>query len=246
MGVTSFKEWLHVIDADSEDFTKEKDQLYRLTCDGYDCFNGINSADLTWRLGRAAYKVAAAADASGNREKWKKYVTESEQVLRRAIQLDDTVPESYSSLAVVLGKKTATASVRDKVSLGKEIRELLDKAITLGASDHQTYYAYGRWCYEVASLTWSERKVALLLFGVPLESSFTDALAMFHMVEPLRPFWSSNNYWIARTAVKLKDFAKVKEYAQKAALIGSHDEEDVMHEQGITALLNKYSNSQPQ
>lgn len=243
MIITSYKEWLHTIDNDSEDFTKDKDQLYDLTLEGYNCFNGATSADLTWRLGRAAYKVAAAADGSGDKHKWRKYLAESERMLRQAISLDDQIPESHSWLAIVLGKKTSIASVKERIAVGKEIRERLDRAISLGADDHMTYYAYGRWCYEVASLSWAERRIAGLLFDVPPESSFMDALKMFLKVEPHRPLWRSNNYWIARTSEKLKDYETSKKYVQKSVSIDSHDEEDVMHEQAITVLHQKYHNS---
>ena len=60
----SLEEFLARVDADSEDVSKDKEQLYNYMVAGYEKFGGSTSAELTWRLGRAAFKRAAVAEVA--------------------------------------------------------------------------------------------------------------------------------------------------------------------------------------
>lgn len=58
MTITSFEEWLQQVDADSEDISVDRDELYKVVKEGFDAFDGEHRADLLWRMGRAAFKVS--------------------------------------------------------------------------------------------------------------------------------------------------------------------------------------------
>ena len=93
----------------------------------------------------------------------------------------------------------------------------------------------------MASLTWVERKLAAVMFGTPPEASFADAMSKFRIVQKLKPEWKANLFWIAKTAVALKDYATAIQMADEAAAVPSVDEEDVVCESDITAIQKKYA-----
>ena len=64
-------------------------------------------------------------------------------------------------------------------------QEHIDTAISLNPSDPTLYYLRGRWEYEVAGLSWLEKKAAAALYATPPESTFDEALGDFMQVESL-------------------------------------------------------------
>ena len=179
----TYEEFIASVDADSEDMTKDKEQLFEYVKAGYDQFGGEKSAELTWRLGRSFFKRAAAAEVAGDKKRQQQHLIEAEDEVRRAVLLDDDCPEAHVWLATVLGKRCNFLSSKERIAAGKEIQQHLERAIQIRSEDYVTFYTYGRWCYEVASLTWVERKLAAVMFGTPPEASFADAMDKFRIVE---------------------------------------------------------------
>ena len=241
----TYEEFIARVDADSEDMTKDKEQLFEYVKAGHDQFGGETSAELTWRLGRAIYKQAAVAEVAGDKKKLLQLVIEAEKQTRRAVEMDDNCSNAHVWLATVLGKRCdmrpCDLSSKDRIASGKEVQQHLDRAIEIHAEDYVTFYTYGRWCYEVASLTWVERKLAAVMFGTPPDASYTDAMDKFRTVQKLKPEWKANLFWIAKTAVALKDYATAIQMADEAAAVPSVDEEDVVCESDITAIQKKYA-----
>lgn len=60
-------------------------------------------------------------------------------------------------------------------------------AISLNSNEPNLYYLRGRWSYEVASLSWLEKKAAAAIFAAPPNASYAEALQDFTRVEELTP-----------------------------------------------------------
>lgn len=82
---------------------------------------------------------------------------------------------------------------KEKIQLGNEFKEHRDLAMAIDPNDVFLNHIYGRWCLEVASLTWVERKAATAFFGEPPEATFEEALASFMSVQKVRRDWKSNH-----------------------------------------------------
>lgn len=200
-----------------------------------------SNVEMTWRLARATFKVAAAAEIAGDKSRQKQYLLEAEEWARKAVSLDSENADSHIWYATVCGKLCDFLSAKERIIKGKECQVHLDEAIRLRADDFITYYTYGRWCFEVASLTWVERKIATVIFDAPPESSFQDALDKFMMVKKLIPDWRANEIWIAKCYVAMKEYAKAIESAEEAATLPSRDEEDIVSEKDLQAIRKKYA-----
>jgi tetratricopeptide (TPR) repeat protein len=244
MTITTFEEWLTQVDTDSENVEKDKDSLYQLVKEGYERFDGKSRADLTWRMGRAAYKVAAAAEAQRmlrDKEKEKNYLLEAEAWAKKALELDANCAEAHLWLALAGGKICDCLGTKERIAKGKEIQHHLEESLRIRQDDFITYYTYGRWCYEVASLSWMERKIAAVIFDAPPEATFADAQDKFLKVHELKPNWKANLYWIAKCAVNLKDYSTAIKYADMASQAENSDEEDLLVQHDIDSIIKKYS-----
>jgi len=241
MTITTYEEWLSQVDTDSENVSKDKEELYRFVKEGYETFDGVKKADLTWRMGRAAFKVAAAAEVSNNKDRARKFLDEAEEWMRKSVSLDDKCSEAHFWLATVGGKICDHLGTKERINKAKEIQHHLEEAIKINPNEYITYYTYGRWCSEVAGLSWMERKIASVVFGTPPEATFQDALDKFIKVNELKPQWKANLIWMAKCAVKVKDYKAAIKYADEAAAAESTDEEDILFEPDLKEMLAKYA-----
>lgn len=241
MTITSFEEWLQQVDTDSEDVTKDKDELYQFVKEGYEMFDGSNKVDLTWRMGRAAFKVSAAAEVAKDVEKQKKYLKEAEEWLKKALEKDGTNVDANLWMANVYGKLSDHLGTKERIAKGKEIQKHLEATIAGRPDDFNAYYTYGRWCIEVASLSWMERKIAAVVFDKPPESTYQDAVEKFVKVQELRPGWKANAYFAAKCFIQMKQFQEAIKWADLASEMESKDEEDRLIEADLGSIVKKYA-----
>lgn len=249
MAITcSLQDFLTKVDVDSEDVKVDKSEHYDYMCAGYTQFGGTDSADLTWRLGRSCFKRAAAAEVAGDQKQVQRWLQDAEDKCRQAVDLDAGCALAHVWLATVVGKRCDFLSAKERIAAGKEVQSHLDTALEIqkqakdeSAEDFIARYTYGRWCYEVASLSWMERKIATVMFGTPPEATFEDAMSHFREVERQKPDWKANLCWISKTAVCLKDYATAIQMADKAHEVPAVDEEDLVSEKEIASIRKKYS-----
>jgi len=240
MTITSFEEWLERIDADSEDLSVDKDALYEIVKEGYETFDGPNRADLIWRMARAAYKVAAAAEVVKNVDKQKKFLAEAEEWAKKTLVKDPENGDGHLWLANTYGKICDHIGTKERIGKGKEIQQHLDKAVKIKPNDYVAFYTYGRWCIEVAKLSWLERKIAAAIFDKPPEATYSDAIEKFKRVEELKPDWRAPRFYMASCYVQLKNYKDAIKALDVGLACESNDEEDRLIDTDMVALQKKY------
>ena len=78
-------------------------------------------------------------------------------------------------------------------------QEHIDRAIELRPEEPILHYLNGRWCFEVAGLSWLEKKAAAALFATPPEATYEQALGFFMKSEELSPgTWKANMLMVAK------------------------------------------------
>ncbi|KAF8764451.1 Regulator of microtubule dynamics protein 2 like protein [Argiope bruennichi] len=92
-----------------------------------------------------------------------------------AYEIEKNDPEILKWLAITMGCIGDFVGTHERIVNGHTFKEYVDKALILKPEDPSLHYMLGRWCYEVASLSWIERRVAATLFSTPPEATLVDA-----------------------------------------------------------------------
>ncbi len=66
-----------------------------------------------------------------------------------------------------MGSRGEFVSIKEKIEDGFEFKQHVDIAAQLAPADHTIQHLLGRFCFEVAGLSWWERKMASTLFAEP-------------------------------------------------------------------------------
>ena len=74
------------------------------------------------------------------------------------------------------------------------------------------HYLNGRWCFEVAGLSWLEKKAAAALFATPPEATYEQALNYFMKSEELNPgTWKANMLMVAKVRERERERVRERE-----------------------------------
>lgn len=98
---------------------------------------------------------------------------------QRSLQLNDYSANAHKWYAITLGSKGEYVSINEKIKNGFTFKEHVDRAVRLNPKDPSLHYLLGRFCLEVSTLGWVERKVASTLFSAPPTSTPQEALEHF-------------------------------------------------------------------
>lgn len=91
--------------------------------------------------------------------------------------------------------------------------------ITNFTSWHANFVAH---CWQVAQLSWLERRVAAALFGEVPSSTYEEALEHFMAAEKLRPTgWKENRLFIAKCYILMSEFSLASAWLEQAASASS-------------------------
>lgn len=156
----------------------------------------------------------------------------------RAIAIDESSSEAHKWFAIVIGSRGEYVGIKEKIEDGYEFKKHIDRAAELAPQDHTVKHLLGRlfscptfnssyqikmppicsrFCYEVAELSWLERKMAATLFADPPHSTMEEARDHFLAAEELKPDgWKENRQYLAKCFISLKDYKTALEWLDKA------------------------------
>lgn len=237
----TYEQWLAEIDKESENVDSDKDALLLKTKELYNLFNGESNAAILWRVARDAHRAASVAEASGDKDKQKALLQEAESFIKKALALDNSNPEYHAWAAFIVGKLSDFAGRKERIQRGYEMQHHLEEAIRLKTTDAGVYFSYGRWCMEVAKLSWVERNLAAALFSKPPEATYQDAVNKFIEADKMRPDWRANYFWMAKCYINMKNNKKAIECLDIGVKCTPRDEEDLIVENELITLQKKYS-----
>lgn len=237
----TYEQWLAEIDKESENVDSDKDALLLKTKELYNLFNGESNAAILWRVARDAHRAASVAEAAGNKDKQKGLLQEAESFIKKALALDNSNPEYHAWAAFIVGKLSDFAGRKERIQRGYEMQHHLEEAIKLKTTDAGVYFSYGRWCMEVAKLSWVERNLAAALFSKPPEATYQDAVNKFIEADKMRPDWRANYFWMAKCYINMKNNKKAIECLDIGVKCTPRDEEDLIVENELVTLQKKYA-----
>lgn len=233
--------WKIENDTLATDNSYDKETLFLKTEEGFKKYNGDDDAELLWRMARAAFLAGCLAERKKDKETQKKYLFQAEVLCNRAIDKNPSIFDAHKWMAMILGKVSDFVSTKERIEKGKAIKKHLELALELKPDEAYLYHVFGRWCLEVAKLSWVERNIAKLVFGTPPEATNEDALNNFKKGEELKQNWKINDFYIAKTLIELKKYKEAVQYLDKAIQLPNELDEDYIVSEELVELEKKYS-----
>jgi len=249
-------------DKESQDlaFFLEVDQLMESSAEGQRKALSIlksrsgdypSNPEFLWRLCKATYLVAVREGESsgGGQEndssaKKQEMIFEAVAVGAKAIEADDSSSEAHKWYAISVGVRGEFLGIKEKILDGFEFKKHIDRASELAPNDHTVQHLLGRFCYEVAELSWWERKMAATLFADPPQATMEEARDHFIKAETLKggDGWKENRQFLAKTYIHLKDYPTALEWLDKANEVPVRNPDDQQAQNDVDELLKIYEN----
>lgn len=182
-----------------------------------------DDAELNWRHARACKKLADEKSKSEQEPLLREGLAAAEHALKCAAD-SGAAHKWYAILLSEVGQfDGTTASIKNSFV----VRDHFEKACALSPADATSRHLLGVWCFEVANLSWTMRKLASTLFAAPPESTFDEAVKHFDMAERMDPgFYPKNLLLLASAYHKLGQIDRAQHYLAKCKAAKARTPED--------------------
>jgi len=206
----------------AQQFIEQVDQLYEKKAPSNEIFDFLakgngdfpDNVEILWRFSRVHFDLA---DTKPEDKIWRQAQLENGLTYAtKALQLDDNNAFAHKWFAIMTSSVGEFKGTKEKIENAFKIKEHALKANELKPKDATTLHLLGRWCFNVSSLGWLERKAASTFFASPPESSFEEALKYFEEANEVDPNFRRNLVFLGDTYVQLKQKDKAKASYQKA------------------------------
>ncbi|KOC62080.1 Regulator of microtubule dynamics protein 1 [Habropoda laboriosa] len=215
-------------------YDQEKYQeIYKLLAN----YKDSGDVDIIWRLCRAMYKMSKAA----NEVDGKKLIFEAYSFILEALKIKEDHWAAHKWASILLNSKTLYEGTRAQIKESYNIKKHMLRAIELNPKEPTLMYMLGTWCYQVADLTWYQRKIASVIFGEPPVSSYEEALKYFENAEEIDPnFYSQNLLMLGKTYLKLNQKELALKYLKLTAEYSARNKDDHDAKQEAQKLLKNF------
>jgi len=200
--------------------------------------NGEKS-DILWRLAKVNMHLAKNAEKLKNKEQEKINAMEALNFAEKACETDPNNIECHKWYCAAVGHMAGLVGNRDKIKYGHQFKEHADIALKLNPNDCFLQFMYGRWAFEVAPLSWIERKIAETLYGKVPEADYDTALNAFNKVDQLKPKWKENHLWMAKTLMAQKHNSEAIKWIEIGLSLPNGSVSDEIAHNQLTILKTK-------
>jgi len=196
-----------------------------------------NEFEITWRLARAYFNISE--QKPDDKEYKKQMCMKGLEIAQLALTQNPDHWAGHKWMAIMLSAVAELLATKEKIENAFKIKEHALKALEIRPEDATTTHLLGRWCYNVASIGWFERKIAATLFATPPESSYDEALKFFLKAGEIEKNFARNDLFTGDTYLALGKKDKAKECYQKAANAPAVSESDKAINQEAKSKLAK-------
>jgi tetratricopeptide (TPR) repeat protein len=167
-----------------------------------------NNFEAAWKACRSLIDNGDLLDVKikGNGEKQKKFYKDSQIYARKAVALNAESTWSQFYLSAALGKYALLLGKKEQISMSKEVKTAIDKAIALDPNNDLAYHALGRWQRRMAEIGGATRLFGGLLYGSIPKGSFEEAEKSLKKAAELKPDYINHHLELGRTYMALKKY----------------------------------------
>lgn len=189
---------------------------------------------------KALCKVAELTARIGNRQKDVKQkitaFTEARQYAEKAIRTKPDAEGNYV-MADIAARMTTVTSGKEKAAQLRDFKNYTDTALIMNPGYAKTIYLQGKWNYEVATLSASEKAAVKLLFGGVPRASVMDAIKSYEKARSLEPLLLVNYLDLAKAYVKNHQTDKAIEVLNRLVKLPPKTGDDEAYKAEGKALL---------
>jgi tetratricopeptide (TPR) repeat protein len=180
-----------------------------------------------------------AEDASG--EDARRLVAAAVEHAREAVKTAPDSAAGHLELAVALGRQALKEGPKTQLSLSREIKSEVDRALALDPGQGRAWHVLALWNRKLASLNFLERTIArTVLGGVPEGASMDNAVADLQKAVELEPEYVNHRLELGRTLMQLKRREEARRELERAvALPGAGNPLDPKYQAEARALLTR-------
>ncbi|XP_065112437.1 regulator of microtubule dynamics protein 3 isoform X1 [Paramisgurnus dabryanus] len=184
-----------------------------------------DNVEFVWRLARA-YKDMC--DTTDKREDKRNYAEQGHYEAEAALRRNGLSAECHKWFAVLAHVSSSeNESIHGKVKSSCVLKDHLDRALALCDDDPICFYLLGRWCLQMTSLSWLEKKTAATVYKTPPTSSVNEALENFLKAEELNPGSSKTvRLYISKCHKELGNISEARNWVQLALSTSTETNED--------------------
>jgi len=207
------------------------DQLTDLSCDY------PKNHELLWRIAEAHQLLSMAVS---NETIKRQHIDKGIEACELALNLAPNSANAQKWYALLIGARVNFQPLREKIKDAKLFKNEFDKAFDLNPNDALLHYVLGRYVYEVANMSWYERKAVSLIFGTPPSGSFEEALEYCLKAEQLMEGeFKENKLTIAKCQIALGKHEDATDSLTRATRY-CFDSLDMTVNEEVNALCKKY------
>lgn len=190
--------------------------------------------DFLWRLARAYSDMCELTEEVSQK---KLYALNGKEEAEAALEKGDDNAECHQWYAVLCGQLAEHEGIQRRIQSGFSFKEHVDKALALQPENPMAHFLLGRWCYQVAHLSWLERKTATALFESPLSATVQDALQSFLKAEELQPgFSKAGRVYISKCYRELGQNSEARQWVKLALELPDVTNEDSAFQKDLEEL----------
>jgi len=211
------------------------EELYEIMSKLYD--EEPTNPDIVWRFARACFdKHELESDAQAKAD----FLEKGKNLIESALVLPGGTENAgvYKWRAIFIAEASRSKSPKERIALAFEIKTNAERAMQLDPSDGVPCFILGNWCYEVANISWIQRKVAAAIFATPPTATYDDAIAHFLKCEELTPDFKRNRYGLVQCYEAKADKANAKLWAHRAVEVKVISRADAEIDQKLQHYLN--------
>ncbi|XP_038607973.1 regulator of microtubule dynamics protein 2 isoform X2 [Tachyglossus aculeatus] len=212
--------------------------ILKLLCENEETFG--EEVEFIWRLARGYGEVI---QNSLDTEEKKIFANIGRNVSEKALHMAPTNGYCQLWYAILCGYMSELEGLQSKLHYAFLFKEHMMKAIELIPEEPQVHYLRGRYCYDVAKLSWIERKMAATIFGSPPTSTIEEALSNFLKAEEIKPGFSKMNYvFLAKCYRDLRQRGSALKYCDCALMLPTLNVEDKQAHQDVEKVIYSLKN----
>ena len=229
-------------DSDINDPSKDKVPMYQALKNKLSPNNNDDNVDLLWRMTRVCLELTDVAEKEDNKTDQLKYSEESLLYAKKAVQCDPNSFEAHKWYCASVGRLSEMVNTKERIELGHEFRQHRDIAVSINPNDYLLNHMHGRWCYEVSSLSYIERKLAETFIANPPAATYKESLESLLLADQQKHEWKLNQLWLAKVYIVLRKYHQAIKYIDYGMSLPVWNEEDSIAHSELTKLQKSYAN----